>query len=298
MTIIDSRPARTGDRASGFSRRAPEDAQPIVTATASFTIDALSEAEVVDLILSRRGALSAGSPRLVVTPNMNHLAMLQRSEMLGTAYRRADLHLADGWPVVSLARSLGSEVVDRTTGSGILERLAEVDAAGRRLFLIGGSSSDASRRAAARLASAGWNVRSNEASQAFLAHPDAPTVLAREIRAHRADLVLIGVGAVKQEALALQLMAAAGVPAVYLGVGAGVDFLAGEVARAPRWMQAANLEFLHRMMTEPGRLVKRYIGDLPGFAGVVRRSRRAARVAAPAGVERTAVAPGRDVAIG
>ncbi|MEV8358165.1 WecB/TagA/CpsF family glycosyltransferase [Microbacterium sp. NPDC076895] len=248
-----------------------------MTATASFTIDELSEAEVVEMILSRRGPLSAGTARLVVTPNMNHLAMLQRSEMLGTAYRRADLHLADGWPVVRLARSLGSGVVDRTTGSGILERLAEVDAAGRRLFLIGGSSSEASRRASARLASAGWNVRSNEASEEFLASPEAPAVLAREIREHQADLVLIGVGAVKQEALALQLMAAAGVPAVYLGVGAGIDFLAGEVARAPRWMQAANLEFLHRMMTEPGRLVKRYVGDLPGFAGVVRRSRRAAK---------------------
>ncbi|WP_375237623.1 WecB/TagA/CpsF family glycosyltransferase [Microbacterium schleiferi] len=270
MTIADPS-QRLGARAVD----APA-AAPIVTATAVFGIDALSEAQVVDMILSRSGVLSSDGPHLIVTPNMNHLALLEHSEALGAAYRRATLHLADGWPVVCLARALGENVADRTTGSGILDALAEVDGIGRRIFIVGGSSDDASRRAAARFRSAGWDVRSHQAPPEFVASREAASVLSEEIRGHQSDVVVIGIGAVKQEVLATGLMSAAGVKTVYLGVGAAIDFLAGEVARAPRWMRRLHLEFLHRILTDPARLAKRYIGDVGDYLRVARRSIAAA----------------------
>jgi N-acetylglucosaminyldiphosphoundecaprenol N-acetyl-beta-D-mannosaminyltransferase len=49
------------------------------------------------------------------------------------------------------------------------------------------------------------------------------------------------------------------VGAVMLGVGAAFDFHAGVVPRAPRWMQRAGLEWLHRLATEPRRLWRRYL---------------------------------------
>ena len=48
------------------------------------------------------------------------------------------------------------------------------------------------------------------------------------------------------------------VQAVMFGVGAAFDFIAGTKARAPRWMQKAGLEWLHRLASEPGRLWRRY----------------------------------------
>ena len=270
MTVVDPSP-RLGASAVDAAVAAP-----IVTATAVFGIDALSEAQVVDMILTRNGLLSAGDAHLIVTPNMNHLALLEHSEALGAAYQRATLHLADGWPVVRLARALGENVADRTTGSGILDALAEVDGIGRRIFIVGGSSDDASRRAAARFRSAGWDVRSHQAPPEFMASRDAVDILSEAIRAHRSDVVVIGVGAVKQEVLATRLMSTAGASAVFIGVGAAIDFLAGEVARAPRWMRRLHLEFLHRILSDPTRLAKRYAGDVGDYLRVARRSIAAA----------------------
>lgn len=255
--------------------RAPGHApHPIVTTSATFRIDAYTEEQVVDLILARSGPLAAGSPRLIVTPNMNHLAILQTSEAMGEAYRRADVHLADGWPVVRLARWLGTDLAGRTTGSGIVERLTQIDGAGRRIQLIGGSSAESSERAAAQLAAAGWSVRSHEASVEWLARDSSVAELVAESEEHVPDIVLIGVGALKQEDLALALMRKSTVPAVYLGVGAAIDFLAGEVPRAPVWMQRLHLEFLHRIVMHPGRMLRRYFGDVPPYIAVVLQSVR------------------------
>ncbi|HMP05021.1 MAG TPA: WecB/TagA/CpsF family glycosyltransferase [Lacipirellulaceae bacterium] len=76
----------------------------------------------------------------------------------------------------------------------------------------------------------------------------------------RADLLLVGFGAPKQE---LWVHAHAGrIPAkVALCIGATIDFLAGEKRRAPRWMRGAGLKWLHRLAPEPRRLAKRYLRD-------------------------------------
>lgn len=249
---------------------------PFVTATSQFTVDNASEDAVVEMIMQRTGALSDAAPRLIVTPNMNHLAILERSAVLGEAYDRAALRLADGWPVVRLARMLGADIDDRTTGSGIVARLAAVEGAGRRVYVIGGSTADSHRRAVARFAAAGWRAAGHPASREWLSSHTSLEELVAELEQFQPDLVLIGVGAIKQEHLAVQLMDAAAVPAVYMGVGASIDFLAGQVARAPHWARALHLEFLHRILMEPKRMVKRYVGDVPGYLAVVRRSERAA----------------------
>jgi N-acetylglucosaminyldiphosphoundecaprenol N-acetyl-beta-D-mannosaminyltransferase len=46
---------------------------------------------------------------------------------------------------------------------------------------------------------------------------------------------------------------------VSIGVGVSFEFVAGVVARAPRWMQRSGLEWFYRLCAEPGRLWKRYL---------------------------------------
>ena len=76
------------------------------------------------------------------------------------------------------------------------------------------------------------------------------------IRESNPDLVWVGLGAPRQE----KWMAAASreVPAIFFGVGAAFDFLAGTKPRAPRWMQHCGMEWLFRLLSEPRRLWKRY----------------------------------------
>jgi N-acetylglucosaminyldiphosphoundecaprenol N-acetyl-beta-D-mannosaminyltransferase len=66
-------------------------------------------------------------------------------------------------------------------------------------------------------------------------------------------------------------------PAVLLGVGAAVDFIAGTAKRAPRWMSASGLEWLFRLAQEPRRMWKRYLVRDPEFLVIVLRDLRRAR---------------------
>ncbi len=71
---------------------------------------------------------------------------------------------------------------------------------------------------------------------------------------------MIGLGAPKQELWVHRYQTQLSVK-VALCVGATIDFLAGEKNRAPLWMRKAYLEWLHRALSEPKRLGKRYAKD-------------------------------------
>ena len=61
------------------------------------------------------------------------------------------------------------------------------------------------------------------------------------------------------------------------GIGASLDFLAGNARRAPRWMSRIGLEWLHRLAQDPRRLARRYLVKDPRFAGVLLRTLRTSR---------------------
>ena len=77
------------------------------------------------------------------------------------------------------------------------------------------------------------------------------------IREAKPDVLLVSFGCPKQEKWIARNYRAAGVP-VCIGVGATIDFLAGAMKRAPRWMQMHGLEWVFRLVQEPRRLMKRY----------------------------------------
>jgi N-acetylglucosaminyldiphosphoundecaprenol N-acetyl-beta-D-mannosaminyltransferase len=100
-------------------------------------------------------------------------------------------------------------------------------------------------------------------------------VLAR-IRESGAQLVIFALGAPKQELLMHHGRAELG-NAVALGLGASLDFIAGKVRRAPRWMSRAGLEWLYRLGQEPGRLWRRYLVQDPAFLAIAMRGMFASR---------------------
>ena len=85
----------------------------------------------------------------------------------------------------------------------------------------------------------------------------------RRLAAARPDIVFVGLGFPKQERVIAAV--AAGLPgAWFIGCGAAIPFAAGALPRAPRWMQRAGLEWVYRLLSEPRRLVRRYlVDDLP-----------------------------------
>src|SRR6478609_7953750 len=109
----------------------------VVMPLAEVPIDALTEAEVVEIIVA---ALRDGEGGTVVTPNTDHLHQLGADAALRAVYREADLVLADGMPLVWASRLLGDPLPERVTGSHLLPVLTEVAARhGLSIFLLGGS---------------------------------------------------------------------------------------------------------------------------------------------------------------
>ncbi len=96
--------------------------------------------------------------------------------------------------------------------------------------------------------------------------PEEDEAVTQEIKASGARILFVGIGCPKQEKWMAEHKNR--IPAVMLGVGAAFDFHAGRVRQAPRWLQAAGLEWAFRLAMEPRRLWKRYLRHNPRFVGL------------------------------
>ena len=100
--------------------------------------------------------------------------------------------------------------------------------------------------------------------------PKQASQILDEVRVARPDILFVGLGSPKQELWIAQYGEQSGAK-LSVGVGISFGFVAGDVVRAPRWMQRIGLEWCHRLMQEPGRLWKRYLVDDVAFLRIVFR---------------------------
>jgi N-acetylglucosaminyldiphosphoundecaprenol N-acetyl-beta-D-mannosaminyltransferase len=202
--------------------------------------------------------------RVVVTPNLDHAVMLQEHQQLRDAYRQADLVVADGWPLVMASRLLRKPLPARVAGSDLVPAIFGRAFASRSLtvFLLGAGPGVANR--AAELIHANWPavqvVGAYSPPMGFQHDEEENLEILARIAAARPDLLVVGLGAPKQELWVNnhrdQIHARAAICA-----GATIDFLAGKKRRAPRWVRTIGMEWCHRMCSEPRRLVRRYARD-------------------------------------
>ncbi len=237
-------------------------------------VDRVSFAGALDRIAA---LVEAGRCGRVFTPNLDHVVRAERDAAFREAYAAAALSLADGAPIVWAARLLGAPLPERVAGSDLMWPLAERAArAGWRVYLLGAGPGVAEAAAAALRRRLGLAVVGTDAPAIRLEGPDESAAALARIQATRPQLLLVALGAPKQEIwLHRHRTALAGV--VSLGIGAGLDFVAGRVPRAPRWMARAGLEWAWRLAREPRRLWRRYLVDDPWFAVVLWRAWRAHR---------------------
>lgn len=213
--------------------------------------------------------------RYVVTPNVDHVVVYQHSEALRHAYAAASLVLADGAPVVAASRLLNSGIPERVAGSDLVPQLFRAAASQHmslRVYLLGAAPGVAQR--AAGLIETNWpgiEVVGTASPPLGFEHDAAQNAdLVADINACGPDLLLIGLGAPKQE-LWIHRHHAELTTSVALCIGATIDFLAGERSRAPRWMRRVGLEWLFRVLLEPRRLGLRYARDATEFPRIVYR---------------------------
>lgn len=198
-------------------------------------------------------APNAGTPALrqIVTLNPEMVMAAQRDGVLRSVIQRAALVTPDGVGVVWASRLFGGGPRERVAGVDLIQRVAPIAAErGYRLFLLGarpGVAHEAARRLRERapgLLIAGVHEGTPD-------RQDANAIL-RAIRDADPDLLCVAFGSPAQERWLAEHKEQLGA-VVAVGVGGALDFIAGAVRRAPRWMRALGLEWLYRLIRQPWR---------------------------------------------
>lgn len=228
-------------------------------------LHAISQVECVEYVLDE---LDAGRGGWVVTPNLDHLRRLERDREFRELYDEATVRVVDGTLLLWALALQRTPVPERVAGSDLISSLSAGAAQRRRsVFLLGGNPGTAERAAEVlRARHAELTVAGVECPPEGF-HKDALAMarLSRRLHEAKPDIVFVALGSPKQE-LVIRHLRHDRPEAWWLGVGISFSFLAGEVRRAPPWMQRAGLEWLHRVAQEPRRLFRRYFVEGLPFA--------------------------------
>ncbi|WDI32103.1 WecB/TagA/CpsF family glycosyltransferase [Hyphococcus flavus] len=226
----------------------------------------------VDQAVAAIDAASRAKRKLsFVTPNVNWLIRARRSSAARQEILNADLSLVDGAPLVLMAKLLGVPVTSRVAGSDVFEAIRRRPPfAGRKtkVFFFGG------RDGAAKAAVERVNKEESGIEAVGSLNPGHGNVdsmsaddIIETVNKAAPDFVVVALGAAKGQAWIERNREKLTAP-VIAHLGAVVDFTSGGIARAPRWMQRAGLEWVWRIKEEPA-LWRRYFKDGLGLIGLM-----------------------------
>jgi N-acetylglucosaminyldiphosphoundecaprenol N-acetyl-beta-D-mannosaminyltransferase len=226
-------------------------------------LDAMTEADAIGHVM---GSLAAGRGGWAATANLDHLRQFAGSGELSSLFEEPDFVVPDGMPLAWASRLAGTPLPGRVAGSDLIWSLtAEAALRGRSVFLLGGAPGACDRAAdTMRVNYPGLRIAGVHSPPYGFEHDRAASQAIRDaLRAARPDIVFVGLGFPKQEQL-IQALRGEFAAAWFLAVGISFSFIAGDLTRAPDWLQRIGLEWAHRLALEPRRLARRYlIHDLP-----------------------------------
>ena len=208
---------------------------------------------------------NTGKTHQVATVNVDFLIKSADDKALLELLQNADMCTADGMPLVWGSKLLGAPLKERVAGSDMVPAIAERAAKnGHSLYLMGagpGVAAAAGKKLQAQYP--GLKIAGVSAPFWKPGEQMDPAVL-EDIKASKADILLVALGNPKQEWWIQQYGKEVGIP-VAIGIGASLDFIVGTTKRAPEWMQKSGLEWVSRLTQEPGRLWKRYASNIIKF---------------------------------
>lgn len=222
-----------------------------------------------DVLGGTSEALQDRSRLVISTPNVNNIVAAKVDPKFRDSIGRCNLIVADGMPLVWVARLLGIKA-RRIAGSDFFERLAHGDCGALKIFFFGGPEGVASK-ASNRLSSLGPGLQGvgglypGFGSISDMASQD----VVETINSAKPDFLIVALGTAKGQAWIEQIQGRLAVPLIS-HLGAVVNFAAGSIRRAPRIFQISGLEWVWRIWEEPG-LWRRYYSDGKVLIGLLVR---------------------------
>ena len=214
---------------------------------------------------------------VVFTPNVDHIIKLQRDSEFVKSYSIGDYKVCDSQIVMYASKFLGTPIKEKISGSDFLPAFCNYHKNNKdiTIFLLGaakGIASQAQKKINQRI---GRNIVVNCYSPPLGFENDEIECqkIVDIVNNSDATVLVIGLGAPKQEKWLYQYRDYFKSIKIFMALGATIDFEAGHVKRAPKWMSEIGLEWLFRLLCEPKRLWKRYLlDDIPFFLLIARLS--------------------------
>lgn len=223
-----------------------------------------------DAVASLANAVTSRPPKVVVTPNVDHLVSLDENPAVKSVYATADYLFADGMPVVWASKLLGQALPERVTGADLFVALCdEAVTRGWRVAAIGGTPGQEAgllAQMAARFPGIQLSIHSPRMGFDYQGADGLAAV--QWVNALKPDLVFVCLGFPRQSLWSIthrQNLDAG----LVLCVGAAMEFALGMRSRSPVWMQRIGFEWLWRLLSEPSKLWRRYLVRGPRFLKIV-----------------------------
>ncbi len=211
------------------------------------------------------------APWLIATANAEMIMMATGNPGLMEALNEADLVVPDGAGTVWAAHELGYKMPERVAGYDLVQELLKIAPTSENRFkmFFFGSAPGVAEAAKAKAEALYPGVEVVGCRNGFFTEADEPEII-REINESGADLLLCALGVPKQEIWIRKHLAELKISAA-IGVGGTLDVMAGNVKRAPLWMQKAKLEWAYRVILQPSRIGR--LAALPKFVLAVKRAK-------------------------
>lgn len=206
----------------------------------------------------------------VFTPNVDHLVKLQRDYEFYYAYQDVDYKVCDSKVLIYASYFLGTPIREKISGSDLFPAFYTYfrDDPDVKIFLLGAAPGVADRARQRINDQVGREIVIGAHSPSFGFERDEAEcqAIVDLINQSGATVLAVGLGAPKQEVWITKYKDQLPKVKTFLAIGATIDFEAGVVHRAPKWMSNVGLEWLYRIVCEPRRLWKRYlVQGLPFF---------------------------------
>lgn len=211
----------------------------------------------------------------VVTPNVDHIVRLEKDEELQKVYKNASLILTDGKPLIWISKWYKTPIKEKISGSDLFPRVCQLAANKNYTMYLLGAAEGVADTAARNLMKKypGLNIVGTYSPPfGFENNEQEMNKIKAQIQDVHPDILIVGLGCPKQEKFMYYHCKELGVP-ISFGLGASIDFEAGNIKRAPKWMSNHGLEWLYRFSKEPKRLFKRYFVDDIKIIQVARKYR-------------------------
>jgi N-acetylglucosaminyldiphosphoundecaprenol N-acetyl-beta-D-mannosaminyltransferase len=219
--------------------------------------------------LSMTDLLSKLTQGVVFTPNVDHMVRLQKDREFFDAYQNADYKTCDSKILYYVSRLLGSPICEKVSGSDLFPAFYWYHRNNEnvKIFLLGaaeGVALEAQKRINKKVGRK-IIVGAHSPSYGFEKSETECQHIIDLINQTDATVLAVGVGSPKQEKFIYKYREHFKKIKIFLAIGATIDFEAGNVTRAPKWISEMGLEWLHRLLSEPRRLWKRYLIEGPAF---------------------------------